>query len=145
MRSLRFAMLLVALTCTATYAQVVVEARSPVVGTDDRLTENIGIETLGGVFTPLLTAGCLIPCLTFQTFSTADDNQTGIKLYLYRGDSKMVAQARRLGSFEIIGIPLAPRGKPNIRVSISVEDGNIIVRARDAQSGKQLAIKRLDP
>ncbi len=144
MRSLRLATVLVALTCTASHAQVVVEAGSPAIGTDGRLTENVGIETLGGVFTALLPTGCAIPCSTVQTFSTADDNQAGIKLFIYRGKARMVAQARRLGSFEIIGIPLAPRGKPSVRVTISIENGNIVMEAVDALSGKRLEIKLLD-
>src|SRR5437868_14478923 len=68
------------------------------------LAENIGIETLGGVLTPLLKSGCKLPCEFTQVFSTADDNQDQITVHLFQGTTAMVSGAKKLGAFRLSGI-----------------------------------------
>ena len=124
MRAVFLALLLTVLACTSDGAHVIVESQTPAVGPEGRLRENIGIETLGGTFTPLLQIGCTTPCSIVETFTTGQDNQSQIEVSLYRGNGKLVAHTHPLGRFEIASIPLARRGEPRIRVSISVAQGN---------------------
>src|SRR5262249_51410245 len=100
-------------TSTAPNAAVRIEVKSPMVRRA-QVTEPIGLETLGGVFTPILKAGCSLPCEVTNTFSTAEDNQSEIKISLFRGSGARVSQNHSLGSFAILGIPPLPRGKPII-------------------------------
>ena len=96
------------------------------------------------VYFPATPSRCAIPCSTAQVFSTAGDNQSQIKVFLYRGKAARVAEAHALGQFEIAGIPKGPRGESNIRVALSVESGNITLSAIDARSEKRLVIRRVD-
>ena len=115
-------------------ARVIVEASSPALS-EQQLVEPVGIETLGGVFTPLLEAGCDLPCETTQTFSTAEDNQPEISITLFRGSAARAAENTRLGRFLIQGIPRASRGQPQIVVTIRAEQMAIVLLARDAAGG----------
>jgi len=144
---LRLALLAIAtvlLGCSPSPQGYLVEARSPALGSDGRLIENVGIETLGGVFTPLLSVGCLAPCSTSQIFSTAEDNQTQIKIFVYRGKAQLVSQAHLLGRLEVAGFALLPRGVPKIRVAFLTSDKDIWLSATDVSSGKELQIRRID-
>ena len=87
----------------------VVETKSQSIGTDEKLIQSVGIETLGGVFTPLLQKGTNVPCSKTEIFSTAADNQVQIMVKLYRGTAKFVTHCDKLGDFQIVGIPPAPR------------------------------------
>jgi molecular chaperone DnaK len=121
-------------------ARVVVEANSPALS-EQQLVEPVGIETLGGVFTPLLEAGCGLPCETRQTFSTAEDNQSEISITLFRGNAARVVENTRLGRFLIQEIPPASRGQPQIVVTIRAEQTAIVLLARDA-AGRTLTLVR---
>ena len=142
-RWLLAAFLAATLACTPRVPDTIVEADTPAIGPDGRLKEDIGLETLGGVFTPLLRTGCATPCSIEQTFSTAEDNQTQIRIFLHRGTGALVAKTELLGRFEIQGVPPGRKGEPQVKVTLSVEKGNITLRATDA-SGKRLVIKRLE-
>ena len=96
-----------------------------------RLVESVGVETLGGVFTPLLRTGCMEPCVITEHFSTAADNQKSIQVHLYRGSGARVADNRDLGVFVIEGIRAAPRGNPKIEIVISASREGLLLKARD--------------
>ena len=106
--------------------------------------QDVGIETLGGVFTPLLAAGCPAPCSTSQVFSTAEDNQTQIQVLLYRGNAKVVSQTHFLGRFEITGFAEAPRGIPKVEVRFVASGKDISLQAIDMSSAKRLVIRRVE-
>jgi molecular chaperone DnaK len=101
------------------------------------------METLGGVFTPILKAGCSPPCEATNTFSTAADKQTEIKISIFRGPGNLAAQNYSLGSFAMLGIPPLPRGKPVIEVTLQAAGADIILIAKDS-AGAQLRIERRD-
>jgi len=144
LRLVSLAIAAVVLGCSTNSQEYLVEARSPALGSDGRLVESIGIETLGGVFTPLLSVGCLAPCSKSQIFSTAEDNQTQIQVTLYRGNAKLVSQTHLLGKLEVTGFAKLPRGAPKIRVTFLTSDKGISLSATNASSGKELQIRRID-
>jgi molecular chaperone DnaK len=117
----------------------------PRVSKDGLLLESVGIETLGGVFTPLVTAGCKTPCSKTVVFSTAEDGQSDIKLFLYRGTSKLTKDANRLGEYEILKVPPLPRGQPQVAVTFNVNSKAIELEALDQQSNRLLPIARVSP
>jgi len=129
-------------TSIAQSALVVVEANSPALRRA-QLAEPIGLETLGGVFTPILKAGCSLPCEATNTFSTAADKQTEIKISLFRGSGNLAAQNYSLGSFAILGFPPLPRGKLIIEVTLQAAGADINLIAKDP-AGAQLRIERRD-
>jgi molecular chaperone DnaK (HSP70) len=108
------------------------------------LKEDIGIETLGGVFTPLLKAGCKLPCEITQVFSTADDNQDQITIFLFQGTSAMVSGAKKLGVVRVSGIYPAPRGMPQIAVSFIADAEQVVLRAVDKQNKSRLKWTSID-
>jgi molecular chaperone DnaK len=109
-----------------------------------RLVENIGIETLGGVFTPFLSRGQAVPCEVTETFGTAADNQDRIQVRLFRGTRKLVKESTLIGRFAIEGLPKKPRGIVSVAVTFSVtSEGDIIVGAHE-QSGQPLRVVRDD-
>ncbi len=118
---------------------------SSISGKSGTMRESVGIETLGGVFTPLLQKGCRIPCVLTQTFSTAEDNQDQIVLHLYRGNSKMTSGATYLGDFQISGISPMPRGIPKISVSLTVDGGGLSLSASDGVEKSRLSVGRVSP
>ncbi|MGA1841229.1 MAG: molecular chaperone DnaK [bacterium] len=103
---------------------------------------SLGIETLGGVFTKLIERNTTIPTKKAQIFSTAADNQTAVSINVLQGEREMAADNRSLGRFDLIGIPPAPRGIPQIEVTFDIDANGILnVSAQDKATGKQQAIQ----
>ena len=103
---------------------------------------SLGIETLGGVFTRLIDRNTTIPTKKSQIFSTADDNQGAVTIKVYQGEREMAADNKMLGNFDLVGIPPAPRGMPQIEVTFDIDANGIVsVSARDKATGKEQQIK----
>jgi len=122
---------------------LVVEDATPIIN-GGITTEAIGIETLGGVFTPLIKVGTAVPCSISEIFSTAADGQSQITVTPFRGTNQVVASNHALGRFQIVGIPPAPRGTPKIEVSFTVTESQILMTARDLAHKTDLVIQRVD-
>ncbi len=103
---------------------------------------SLGIETLGGVFTRLIERNTTIPSRKSQIFSTAEDNQTAVTVHVLQGEREMASQNRTLGRFELVGIPPAPRGVPQIEVAFDIDANGIVhVSAKDLGTGKEQKIR----
>ncbi len=103
---------------------------------------SLGIETLGGVFTRLIERNTTIPTKKSQIFSTADDNQTAVTIKVYQGEREMAADNKLLGQFDLVGIPPAPRGVPQVEVTFDIDANGIVsVSARDKATGKEQQIR----
>jgi molecular chaperone DnaK len=103
---------------------------------------SLGIETLGGVFTKLIERNTTIPTRKGQIFSTAQDNQTAVSIRVFQGEREMAAGNKLLGQFDLVGIPLAPRGIPQIEVTFDIDANGIAhVAAKDLGTGKEQSIK----
>jgi molecular chaperone DnaK len=101
----------------------------------------LGIETLGGVFTKMITRNTTIPNKKTETFSTASDSQPSVEVHVLQGEREMAADNRTLGRFHLDGIPPAPRGVPKIEVTFDINaDGILHVSAKDIGTGKHQAI-----
>lgn len=102
----------------------------------------LGIETLGGVSTPLITRNTTVPTSKSETFSTAADNQTSVEINVLQGERPMAADNKSLGRFILDGIPPAPRGMPQVEVTFDLDASGILhVKAKDKTSGKEQSIK----
>jgi molecular chaperone DnaK len=103
---------------------------------------SLGIETLGGVFTKLIEKNTTIPTKKSQIFSTAADNQPAVSIHVLQGEREMAAYNKTLGRFELVGIPPAPRGIPQIEVTFDIDANGIVnVSAKDLGTGKEQSIK----
>ena len=107
---------------------------------------SLGIETLGGVCTKLIERNTTIPVKKSQVFSTADDNQSAVTIRVLQGERQMASDNTELGRFDLVGIPAAPRGVPQIEVSFDIDrDGIVHVSAKDKGTGKEQSIKITAP
>ncbi|NVL89837.1 MAG: molecular chaperone DnaK [Desulfobacterales bacterium] len=103
---------------------------------------SLGIETLGGVFTKLIEKNTTIPTKKSQVFSTAADNQPAVSIHVLQGEREMAEYNKTLGRFELVGIPPAPRGMPQIEVTFDIDANGIVhVSAKDLGTGKEQSIK----
>ncbi len=103
---------------------------------------SLGIETLGGVFTKLIEKNTTIPTKKSQVFSTAADNQPAVEIHVLQGEREMATNNRTLGRFQLVGIPPAPRGMPQIEVTFDIDANGIVnVSAKDTGTGKEQSIK----
>jgi molecular chaperone DnaK len=103
---------------------------------------SLGIETLGGVFTRMIDRNTTIPTKKTQTYSTAEDNQEAVTIRVFQGEREMAADNKILGQFDLVGIPPAPRGVPQIEVTFDIDANGIVnVHAKDKGTGKEQQIK----
>jgi molecular chaperone DnaK len=103
---------------------------------------SLGVETQGGVFTKMIEKNTTIPTKRSQVFSTTEDNQSVVRIHVLQGEREMAEDNKTLGRFELVGIPPAPRGVPQIEVSFEIDtDGLVSVSAKDLGTGKQQAIR----
>ncbi len=103
---------------------------------------SLGIETLGGVFTRLIDRNTTIPARKSQVFSTAEDNQTAVTIRVFQGEREMASDNKMLGQFDLVGIPPAPRGVPQVEVTFDIDANGIVnVSAKDKGTGKEQQIR----
>jgi molecular chaperone DnaK len=103
---------------------------------------SLGIETLGGVFTRMIDRNTTIPTKKSQVYSTADDNQSAVTIRVFQGEREMAADNKMLGQFDLVGIPPAPRGVPQIEVTFDIDaNGLVSVNAKDKGTGKEQQIR----
>ena len=103
---------------------------------------SLGIETLGGVMTKLITRNSTVPCEKTEVFSTASDNQTAVDIHVLQGERDFARDNRTMGRFQLVGIPTAPRGIPQVEVKFEIDaDGIVHVSAKDKATGKEQSIK----
>ncbi len=108
----------------------------------DVIPLSLGIETLGGVMTPLIERNTTIPTKKAETFSTADDNQTTVEIHVLQGERKMALDNKTIGKFQLTGIPPARRGTPQIEVTFDIDANGILnVSAKDRATGKEQKIR----
>ncbi|MEN8861214.1 Hsp70 family protein, partial [Qipengyuania flava] len=103
---------------------------------------SLGIETLGGIMTKMIDRNTTIPTKKTQTYSTAEDNQNAVTIRVFQGEREMAADNKMLGQFDLVGIPAAPRGVPQIEVTFDIDANGIVnVSAKDKGTGKEQQIR----
>ena len=103
---------------------------------------SLGIETMGGVFTRLIDRNTTIPTRKSQVFSTAEDSQSAVTIRVFQGEREMAADNKMLGQFDLVGLPPAPRGVPQIEVTFDIDANGIVqVGAKDKATGKEQQIR----
>lgn len=103
---------------------------------------SLGIETLGSVMTKLIEKNTTVPCKKSQVFSTAADNQPAVSVHVLQGEREMAGDNKTIGNFELVGIPAAPRGVPQIEVTFDIDANGILhVSAKDLGTGKEQSIQ----
>src|SRR6187455_845007 len=103
---------------------------------------SLGIETLGGVFTRIIDRNTTIPTKKSQVFSTAEDNQNAVTIRVFQGEREMAADNKMLGQFDLVGIPPAPRGMPQVEVTFDIDANGIVnVQAKDKATAKEQQIR----
>ena len=108
----------------------------------DVIPASIGIETMGGVMTPVIKANTTIPCRKTETFSTAADNQTEVTIHVLQGEHSMASENKSIGNFNLTGIPPALRGVPQIEVTFDIDgNGSLKVSAKDKSTGKEQTVR----
>jgi len=108
----------------------------------DVIPLSLGIETLGGVMTPLITRNTTIPTRKAEVFSTAEDSQTTVEIHVLQGERKMATDNRTIGKFQLTGIPPAPRGMPQVEVAFDIDANGILhVSAKDRTTGKEQKVR----
>ncbi|WP_036043921.1 Hsp70 family protein [Leptospira alstonii] len=110
---------------------------------DGHLAYDFGIETLGGVFTPIIRKGVTIPHSVTQVFSTASDNQEQIFLSIFSGTAPVTSGANSLGQFQLVDIPRLPRGEPQIEVTFGVEIDSLWISAKDLRTERSISIRKV--
>ncbi len=136
-------LLLVLVGCSPSRGSLIVEDRTPIVGSNRVTTEALGVETLGGVFTPLIKQGTTVPCSVSEVFSTAADGQTQIIVSLFRGTEPVAAKNHSLGRFQVVDIAKAPRGMPRIEITFAISERSISLSARALTLRSGLRIVRM--
>jgi len=125
-------------------AELLVSTSSPNDATTNTLSEHIGLETLGGVLTPVLRRGCKFPCEVTQTFGTAMDGQDQITITLFQGNSDMTSRAKRLGRFMVSGIDPGPRGLSQVAITLRATTDEVTMSARIQNGSGKLGVSRID-
>jgi molecular chaperone DnaK len=120
---------------------MVLERNSPAIGDNGVLVQNVGLETLGGVLTPVLKTDCATPCTDAEIFSTAQDGQRKFQVTLYRGNDRLVANNSLVARCYVVDMPPAPRGTPKIEVTFEAAEKEIRIQALDKTSNKPFAIQ----
>jgi molecular chaperone DnaK (HSP70) len=122
-------------------AGTVVQRASGILDARGVMTEALGMETIGGAFTPIIEAGARAPCAKTQSFSTAADNQTSITISLYRGSKKLATENTLVGHAVLSDLRLAARGEPMIAVTFAVNlQGDVLVSALDEATGRPVKV-----
>jgi molecular chaperone DnaK len=110
---------------------------------DSKLIESVGLETVGGVFTPLIPQNAKLGTSVSQVFSTFSDDQNQITLHLFAGTAPLAAENRALGTYVVTGFPAAPRGTPQVEIQFTAtRDSKLAITAKDSATGKSLHIQR---
>jgi molecular chaperone DnaK len=128
--------------CAPSRRAIIVEDSASIVGANRATTQALGIETLGGVFTPLIKQGTTVPCSVSEVFSTAADGQSQIIVSLFRGTEPLAARNHLLGRFQVVDIPNAPRGVPQVEITFAITERSISLSARDLTRRADLRIVR---
>ncbi len=121
---------------------ILVEQASPIVNTKGVMVQSLGVESLGGVFTPVIPSGSKTPIQVSELFSTAVDNQEQITVRLFRGNAKLAKDNTPLGVYQVTGIDPAPRGTPQIEITFAIEGSDIRLSAKNPETDNEVAISK---
>ncbi len=130
------------MSCSGKPNVIIIEKDTRIIDQNKRLTQSIGIETLGGVFTPIINTGSEPPINEKRVFSTAVDNQDQITINIFRGNSQMAKNNTPIGKFRVVGILPAKRGTPQVEIAFGISNGDIIISAKDLQTNTHMVIEK---